>query len=307
MMNIIEQIDKWHEDNREPKRGHLGASQIGRKCPKEIWFSFRWASTDSFPGRMLRLFRHGYTYEPIFIEDLRNIGYTVLTKHRKTAKDIGFSDLDGHFRGSVDGIAKHKTSKKWELLEFKTHSEKSFKRLASTNVSTAKPEHYSQMQIYMHYMKLETALYLAVNKNTDDLYVEAVAYNEDCAEKLIAKADLIINSKNPPQGISKDPTTFNCKFCQHKNVCYRIDNPEFNCRTCKHSSPTIDGTWSCGMHEKILSFDEQLKGCREHEYISALTKEIKSEEMPEGKEEYLNFLYRAQKEMGATVESKQFK
>ena len=40
-------------------RPHLGASLIGDKCERAIWYVFRWATHTKFEGRMLRLFDSG--------------------------------------------------------------------------------------------------------------------------------------------------------------------------------------------------------------------------------------------------------
>lgn len=307
-MNIVNRIDEYHEKNKKDPRPHLGASQIGKECVRQIWYDFRLASTNPFSGRMLRLFRHGYTYEPIFIEDLRKIGYTVITKNRKTGKDISFKTLDGHFAGSVDGMAHDKGSKEWLLLEFKTHSEKSFNKLKKQTVAKAKPEHYMQMQVYMHFMKVKKALYLAVNKNTDELYYEDINYDKKCAVTAIERAALIINSATPPPQISDDPESFKCRFCSHKNVCHKIDIPEFNCRTCVHSSPADKSDWACGMNEKILSFKDQLKGCKEHEFIPALIEGFKDEcKHKIEKKDYFDFMVDMHKEFGAKAVEKEIR
>lgn len=313
-MNIIERIDEYHEQKAQEPRPHLGASQIGKECSRAIWYDFRLASKDDFSGRMLRLFRHGYTYEPIFIEDLRKVGLTVITKNRKTGKDISFKDINGHFCGSVDGMAREENSIEWFLLEFKTHSEKSFKKLVKQGVEKSKPQHYSQMQVYMHYMGVKKALYLSVNKNTDELYEEWVDYSERHFNKMRERAELIINSENPPPRLSVDSNSFGCRFCNHNNICHGKDLPEFNCRTCEHSSPADNGRgdWACSHHEKVLVFKDQLKACSDHQYIPAMVDQLEERVNSGGKklkpeEDYLDFMLNMQKEFNAKVVKKEIK
>lgn len=64
-----------HEDTTP--RGHLGASIIGKKCSRHLWYSFRWAAPSAFEGRMLRLFATGFKYEKRFIDLLEMCGATV--------------------------------------------------------------------------------------------------------------------------------------------------------------------------------------------------------------------------------------
>ncbi len=61
------------------------------------------------------------------------------------------------------------------MLEFKTHSAKSFADLAAKGVEASKPQHVAQMQIYMHLTGITRALYVAVCKDTDALHIERVA------------------------------------------------------------------------------------------------------------------------------------
>ena len=44
-------------------RSHLGASVIGNKCKRAIWFNFRWVKKPEFSGRQLRLFNRGHKEE----------------------------------------------------------------------------------------------------------------------------------------------------------------------------------------------------------------------------------------------------
>lgn len=72
---IIDAINAAIErDQEDPRRRHLGGSLIGRKCSREIWYGFRWASKTLQSGRMLRLFNRGHREEARFVEWLRRIG-----------------------------------------------------------------------------------------------------------------------------------------------------------------------------------------------------------------------------------------
>lgn len=71
-------IDSHWKDNQEDgRRRHLGGSLIGRKCERELWYSFRWATITRHTGRLLRLFDRGHKEEFRFVEYLRQIGAEV--------------------------------------------------------------------------------------------------------------------------------------------------------------------------------------------------------------------------------------
>lgn len=192
-------------------------------------------------------------------------------KQNVKPKQWRISDIDGHFGGSLDGIAAcfpEMPSDAEGLLEFKTHNTKSFVNLVQNGVKIAKPEHYKQMQIYMHKKGLKFAVYGAVNKNDDDLWWEFVEYDPKVGVELLAKATRIIHSKKPPDRISNSPAWYACKFCDHKRVCHFAEPPEKNCRTCEKSTPVADGKWFCSQWNNIIPGDFQLKGCEEYKAIT---------------------------------------
>lgn len=62
---------------REPRRTHLGASSIGNRCIRAVWYGFRWAYDVDHIGRMRRLFSRGHEEEDRIIRWLRAAGYEV--------------------------------------------------------------------------------------------------------------------------------------------------------------------------------------------------------------------------------------
>ena len=177
----------------------------------------------------------------------------------------------GHFGGSLDAVAINliEAPKTWHVVEFKTHAQKSFTDLAAKKVRESKPQHYAQMQVYMLLTEISRAIYLAVNKNTDDLYVERIELDAAFAAQLLEKAGRIIFAQNPPARINEDPAWYQCRFCDHADVCHGKQAAEINCRTCLHATP-IDGGWHCARHNKSLSEVDQRTACERHLYLPAL-------------------------------------
>jgi hypothetical protein len=253
-------------------REHLGFSGIGNPCERAIWYSFRWATRRSFNGRMLRLFETGHQAEHRFVADLRLAGVEVLEVDPATGKQWIVRDETGHAGGSMDGAALGiiEAPKTWHLTEFKTHNDKSFQKLKADGVQKSKPMHYAQMQGYMHLAGLTRALYLAENKNDSELYAERVRYDAEFSMRLIAKAHRVIAANSPPSRISEDASWFECRFCDHHEVCHKSKLPEAHCRSCLSSTPTDGGKWQCEAHGRTISFPEQLKGCERHLFIPAM-------------------------------------
>lgn len=266
------QIVQWWSKKPQGHRPHLGASLIGKPCERSLWYTFRWAKTPTFDGRLLRLFNRGQLEEARFVEELRAIGAEVYEVDPETGEQIKVSAVDGHFGGSCDGIAKGlpEAPKSWAVTEYKTHSNKSFTDLKAKGVKASKPEHYGQVTIYMSLLELDRALYLAVNKDTDELYSEWIHLDKDHAAQLLKKADRIINSSVPPGRISEDPANFQCKFCDFWEICHQDKVAEPNCRTCCQATPIEEGSWRCNLDMQPISLQNQGKGCEGHLYIPDL-------------------------------------
>jgi hypothetical protein len=260
------------------RRNHLGASLLGSPCSRALWYGFRWAVDPDFGGRMLRLFERGHREEDWVIENLRSAGMEVWCVDTSKPKgedgkhpQFRMSWLGGHIGGGVDGVilGVPGAPKTPHLGEIKTSNDKRFKILQRGGVRETNPRHYTQMQIYMLGMKLKRALYICVNKNTDDIHSERITFDKKFAEGVIAKAEMIVGSNTPLTKLSDDPSWWECKFCDYRPICHGVDyaKVERNCRTCSQSTPKNDGAWICEHHGITLDCAAQRKGCDSHLHI----------------------------------------
>lgn len=270
-VKLIEERYKQAGDS-EPPRKYLGASIIGHHCERYLWFNFRQATIPNFSGRMYRLFETGDCEEPRMVKDLRAIGCEV---HDVDAngKQWAISDLGGHFSGHFDGagLGIPEAPKTWHVLEFKTCNNKSFNELKKIGVLKSKPQHYAQMQIYMHKTGMKRALYLVKNKETDKLYSERINYDRNFGEQLIELAKRIVFSGQPPERPYGRSDYYLCGWCDAHDVCWGTGEKAFpvnqvSCRQCCHASPTLDGHahWKCSKHNRSLSSQDQDKACNKH-------------------------------------------
>src|SRR5690606_58877 len=86
---------KHIEANAESEfRGHLGGSLIGRKCSRQLWYTFRWAGKEQFKGRMLRLFERGHKEEFRFVKYLMDVGINV----RPYSESLWWSDATDEYK-----------------------------------------------------------------------------------------------------------------------------------------------------------------------------------------------------------------
>lgn len=259
-ITITSLIDKAHEARQEKPRPHMGCSQLGHHCERWLWLSFRWAVVEQFPGRIMRLFRRGQNEEMTIISDLRSIGVHVSGTQRR----VNFSS---HVSGSLDGIGKGVPGapKTEHVLEFKTHSRKSFDELEKNGVAKSKPQHFTQCQVYMHGTDLKRALYVAVCKDDDRIYTERLEYDREHAMKAIERGQRIALTDNLPPPISTDPSWYQCKICPAHEFCHKTNTTQqVNCRTCAHTTPLSDSTWHCAKWDDVIPTDAQYVGCESH-------------------------------------------
>lgn len=258
-------VEDAYRAESDEHRSHLGASQIGRKCTREIWLGWRWSlPRRKFGARMLRLVNRGHLEEARFLSLLEMIGCQFHVMENGEQERI--SDHGGHYGSALDAVlwGCPDAPGEWILGEFKTHNTKSFCKLVVEGVKVSKPEHYDQMQSCMDRRGIHKCLYLAVNKNDDDLFAQIVVFDPEHAAKIRARAADIITRRDAPARISDDPSNFDCSYCDAKLRCHfpHQQPPAKNCRTCKHSLADIpSGTWGCELHNRMLDKSAQLAGC----------------------------------------------
>jgi CRISPR/Cas system-associated exonuclease Cas4 (RecB family) len=262
-------INEARESAQESRRSRrMGGSTIGDPCDRKLWYAFRWAlPAERHDARTLRLFQTGHWEEERLLNDLRLAGVSVFGEQDE-AELCG-----GHFVAKIDAMASGviEAPKAVHIVECKTHNAKSFAALERSGVQESKPMHFAQMQIYMHAFKLDRALYIAVNKDTDALYVERIKLDPEAVHRLEQKALRIIEADRAPPRIALDADSFSCRFCRYASMCHDEDAAERNCRTCLHVTPVMnDGGWHCAAHGKMLTPEEQDAGCGDHRYLPDL-------------------------------------
>jgi hypothetical protein len=248
----------------------MGAAEIGHECARYLYYSFHWADVPQRKeGRILRLFGTGHMQEARLAADLRLAGAEVIDKNPDTGKQWEMTDETGHIVCRMDAAicGLPDAPKTWHVGEFKTHNDKSFKAVAKDGVEKAKPEHYAQCQIGMHFSGMDRAYYMAHNKNDDALYDERLCYDITYSTRIVARAHRVIFADNAPQRISDNATWFACKLCKHHHVCHDGALPPRNCRTCIHVRIGKEqALWSCSLYARQLDRDAQRDGCGMHRY-----------------------------------------
>lgn len=283
---VMPHIGDAYRSDEDGYRTHLGASVIGQDCERAAWYGYLWAykrpargrkgeAVEQANGRMLRLWNRGHMEEGRFIALLLMIGVAVYQQDAN-GKQYRLSDHGGHFSGSGDGFVvgiPDMPAGVPLLLECKTHGDKSFAKLKEDGVKLSKFTHYVQMQIYMGKFGLKYALYLATNKNDDELHAEIVTYDGPTDTAFLTRARRLIFDKHtaPPRIRGASPGFHVCKhLCDFPAPCFSTVPVDRNCRTCQHSYPMPDGTWQCALYTYTLSKQEQIQGCPSYTVMDAM-------------------------------------
>jgi hypothetical protein len=258
-------------------RGHLGMSQIGRPCERELWFSFRWAQRPNFDAATLKRFEDGHRTEDLVIARLQATPGIELHDRDETGDQFRFSDFGGHFSGSCDGavlgllqapktwhIYEGKCSEKWNDLDKAKKKVGEKAALAEWN-----PTYYAQATLYMHYAGLERHYLVCSSPGSRKETSVRTEADPIHAQTLIAKAERIIFADEAPPRIG-EATNFQCRFCDFHELCHNQAPVERNCRTCLNVTPERDGTWRCTKFGHTLSKDDQRAGCPSHRYLPSL-------------------------------------
>jgi len=271
-------VDRAIEAEQRPRHGlRIGAGIAGEACDRKLWLTFRWATApEVFDAQRLRIFESGREYERRIMHWLGAGGLSVVeyegVDRHGAPKQIGVSFSAGHGYGKLDGEASNvpEATATIHVVEAKSHNAKSWADLLAKGVALSKPDHYAQMQIYMHKRGRSRALYAAVCKDTDDFKTWRVEYDFDFCVRLETRIERIAFSDHAPRRISDDGSKWPCIICRQAPVCHFGAWAETNCRTCLFITALKGGDWFCERLQQTLTREEQELGCGSHLYLPDL-------------------------------------
>jgi hypothetical protein len=268
-------------------------SEAANECDRAIFYRLRWAAKlEEIDGQKERRFETGRREETRLLDDLEAAGVQVERVDPATGKQFAVELAGGWLRGRMDGraLGVPEAPKTLHVVETKTHNDRSFKELQKhappkgEGLKKSKPEHYAQCLAYLHGQGLTRCLYLAVNKNTEELYAERIAYDAAFALALEAKIERIARSDRAPPRLHEDPTSkaaFACAWCPAKPQCHEQAFARVNCRTCLEAQFRDGAEVWCSLSGKQLSYDEQQRGCNHHLFLPSLVPGSQSDANPE--------------------------
>jgi len=235
----------------QERRPHLGASMLGHNCKRYLWYSFHWAYENHVHAKLNRIFRIGDATEDLIVADLARVGMPVTDNQVRV---VGYL---GHGGGSIDGRIGD------SLFEAKSMNVSNFNKVKKQGVKAGFPTYYTQVQYYMGKLGLDTCIFVVMNKNTQELYIETIDFDGDkYAEAQATEKAIIDGDLEDFKRIGMNASWHECRFCSALDIC-QLDIPfQVNCRTCEHSLATLDGMWVCEKKGQMLDMKQQLEACK---------------------------------------------
>jgi hypothetical protein len=197
----------------ETPRSYLGTSSIGTECDRQLWYSYH-QPIPVYDARVKRIFKTGHVLESLVYEWLRLGGVTIYDVDAD-GKQFGFTD--GIVQGHIDGIAILNGEK--YLLEIKTSNEFRYKAFVKDGFCSDE-KYQAQIHIYMNKFKMQKCLCVVLNKNTQELYMEIVEYDEFIALSALERGKNVVAMEEIPERKYPNKSFFKCKFCSHYSICW---------------------------------------------------------------------------------------
>jgi CRISPR/Cas system-associated exonuclease Cas4 (RecB family) len=206
---LKELIDKFYLDRQKDKaQTHFYITNAG-KCPRAVFFKFKNAPGEEMDANILRIFDHGDHIHQMIMKPLLSIRdiHVVASEVNIPPQEL--------VSGRADAILSD--GKNLYVLDIKSMNSMVFR-----NLEEPKPENVDQVQLYMHYFQIPSAILLYVSKDNQDLKEFLVVYDKTRAENLL---NGLVGLKNKidsdvvPDRIPTYPDDWQCKYCQFKEVC----------------------------------------------------------------------------------------
>ena len=206
---LKELIDKFYLDRKKDReQNHFYITDAG-KCPRSIFFKFKNAPREEMQARVLRMFDHGDHIHQLIMKPLLSI-----REIHVVASEVNIPP-QALISGRADAIISD--GKNLYVLDIKSMNSMIFR-----NLTEPKEENIDQVQLYLHYFKIPRGMLLYVNKDNQDLKEFLIDYNKNRASQLIKNlSDLKdkIDSDIVPDRISEYPDSWQCTYCQFKEIC----------------------------------------------------------------------------------------
>ena len=206
-------LDKYYLNRQKDREQHHFYITDAGKCERGIFFKFKNVPREKMDARMLRLFEHGDYIQMQILNSMFSIGIV-----RASEVTIPPQEL---INGRADAIVT--LNNELYVVDFKSMNSMIFKSLTQP-----KEENVNQIQLYLHFFKIDKGILLYVNKDTLGLKEFLVNYDKELVEKLLADLKVLkekIDNNVVPKSLPDISTNWQCKYCPFADIC-KMAGPE---------------------------------------------------------------------------------
>ncbi len=216
MINFNQMIDNFLKRERKPKGiGKYYPSEIGM-CLRKIWYSYKFPQ--EVEPTMLKIFEMGNMIHDFVVEVLKS----EKNPHVELLKsEFPFKVKVDDFviSGRIDDLILLKTNGTKLLVEVKSTGDVGY-------INEPSPHNVAQLQLYLHFLKIENGILLYVDKRNLQSRVFNIKYDEKIANKTIDRfkklhKHLVSNTLPDPEGRIFPEMNWMCRFCEYRDKCYK--------------------------------------------------------------------------------------
>ena len=228
----LEAIDRITEAEAaaEPPRKYLGASALGDKCERKLWYQFNGYPASPRRATLIYAAQDGHRSEAVMADRLRKVPGVELWTLDEQGNQYGFIDFDRQFAGHIDGMIRGilqapKTLHIWENKALNEKRFKEFRKVLDTHgekqcLVNFDFKWYTQAQLYMGYFDVTRHYLTACYAGARETLSCRTEFDRAFFDASRAKALRIIEAKAPPARLSERPEFFECKWCEFWGVCH---------------------------------------------------------------------------------------
>lgn len=202
-------IDQFYIDSfKERDQEHFYITDAG-KCPRAVYFKFKKIPKKKPEPRVLRIFDNGdYTHMRI-MSVLFGMGVVRATELKIPPQEI----ISGRADAIIDIEGKP------YVVEIKSIGSYKFGKLQEPE-----PDHMKQIQLYMHYFKIQDGILLYEDKDKQNLKEFVVKYDpflvQEALEKFKELKGQIDKNVVPPIPLDIEP--WRCEYCDYREECQKV-------------------------------------------------------------------------------------
>lgn len=204
---LKELIDKFYleqEKNKEQTRFYI--TDAG-KCSRAVFFKFKNAPREITDARILRIFEHGEHIHRNIFNILYRLRIGVTTEIPIPQQEI--------ISGRADAILCIENEN--YVLDIKSINSMLFR-----NLLEPKEENIYQIQLYLHFFKIQKGILLYIDKDRQEMKEFVVHYDENMVKQLLEDFDKLkikVDQNDIPERLPDYPKNWQCQYCQFKDIC----------------------------------------------------------------------------------------